>query len=59
MLSTLADGVLGTSSGIARCALGRQATASMSANLVSAARLGDGPQTQVVITRMGRNLAYA
>ena len=59
MLTTLADGVLGLNIAIARGQRGAQVTVSLSADFLSSARLGDWLQAQVVITRMGRRMAYA
>ena len=59
MLTTLADSALGINISLARGRRGGQVTVSMTADFLSSAREGDWLEAHVVITRMGRQLAYA
>ena len=59
MLTTVADSALGMNLSLARGRRGGQVTVSLSADFLSAAREGDWLEAHVVITRMGRRLAYA
>ena len=59
MLTTLADGALGINLALARGRRGGQVTVSLTADFLSGAREGDWLEAHVVITRLGRQLAYA
>ncbi len=59
MLTTLADTALGINLSIARNRRGGQVTVSFTADFLSDAREGDWLEAHVVITRMGKRLAYA
>jgi uncharacterized protein (TIGR00369 family) len=59
MLTTMADSALGMNLSLARGRRGGQVTVSLTADFLSAAREGDWLEAQVVITRMGKRLAYA
>ena len=59
MLTTLADTALGINLALARGRRGGQVTVSLTADFLSGAREGDWLEAHVVITRMGRQLAYA
>lgn len=59
MLTTLADGALGISIAMKRGIRGGQVTVSLTFDFLSPARLGEWLEVQVVVTRMGRRLAYA
>jgi uncharacterized protein (TIGR00369 family) len=59
MLTTLADSAFGINISLARGRRGGQVTVSMTADFLSSARQGDCLEAHVVITRMGRQLAYA
>ena len=63
MLTTLADGALGITIGLAQLrARGRrqaQVTVSLNADFLSSAKVGDWLEAQVSITRMGQRMAFA
>jgi uncharacterized protein (TIGR00369 family) len=59
MLSTLADSALGINLSLARGRRGAQVTVSFTADFLSSAREGDWLQAHVVVTRIGKRLAYA
>ena len=59
MLTTLADTALGINLVIARGQRGAQVTVSYTADFLSEAREGDWLEAHVVITRLGKRLAYA
>ena len=59
MLATVADSALGINISLARGRRGGQVTVSMTTDYLSSAREGDWLEAHVVITRMGRQLAYA
>ena len=59
MLTTLADSALGMNLSLARGQRGGQVTVSLTADFLSGARQGDWLEAHVVITRMGKRLAYA
>jgi uncharacterized protein (TIGR00369 family) len=59
MLTTLADTALGINIAIARSQRGAQVTVSFTSDFLSSARDGDWLEAHVVITRLGKRLAYA
>lgn len=59
MLTTFADGTLGYALAMAVGRRGASVTASMTADFLSSARLGDWLESHVTITKRGRRLAYA
>jgi len=59
MLTTLADTALGINLSLARGQRGGKVTASFTADFLSSAREGDWLEAHVVITRLGKRLAYA
>ena len=59
MLTTLADSALGINLSLALGRRGAQVTVSLTADFLSAAREGDWLEAHVVITRLGKRLAYA
>ena len=59
MLTTMADSALGMNLSLARGRRGGQVTVSLTADFLSGAREGDWLEAHVVITRMGKRLAYA
>jgi uncharacterized protein (TIGR00369 family) len=59
MLTTLADSALGMNLSMARGRRGAQVTVSMTADFLSGAREGEWLEAHVVITRIGKRLAYA
>lgn len=59
MLTTLADTALGINLAIARNRRGGQVTVSFTADFLSDAREGDWLEAHVIVTRMGKRLAYA
>ena len=63
MLTTLADGALGITIGLAQLrARGRrqaQVTVSLNADFLSSAKVGDWLEAHVAITRMGQRMAFA
>ena len=59
MLTTLADTALGINLSVARGRRGGQVTVSFTADFLSDAREGDWLEAHVIITRMGKRLAYA
>jgi uncharacterized protein (TIGR00369 family) len=59
MLTTMADSALGMNLSLARGRRGGQVTVSLTADFLSSAREGDWLEGHVVITRMGKRLAYA
>lgn len=63
MLTTLADGALGTNIALVRAQRGGerggQVTVSMTADFLASARLGDWLEAHVTVTRLGQRLAYA
>lgn len=59
MLTTLADGMLGYAISMAAGRRGASVTVSMTADFLSSGRLGDWLEAHVVISKMGRRLAYA
>jgi uncharacterized protein (TIGR00369 family) len=59
MLATLADGALGINLGLARGRRGAQVTVSLTADYLSGVRSGEWLEAHVVVTRMGKRLAYA
>jgi len=59
MLTTMAHSALGMNLSLARGQRGGQVTVSLTADFLSSAREGDWLEAHVVITRMGKRLAYA
>ena len=59
MLTTLADNAFGIGISLARGRRGGQVTVSLTADFLSSAREGEWLEAHVLITRMGRRLAYA
>jgi uncharacterized protein (TIGR00369 family) len=59
MLTTLADGALGINIALARGRRGGQVTVSLNADFLSGARRNDWLEAHVIVTRLGRRLAYA
>jgi len=59
MLTTMADAALGINLALARGRRGGQVTVSLTADFLSGAREGDWLEAHVVITRIGKRLAYA
>jgi acyl-coenzyme A thioesterase 13 len=59
MLTTLADTALGINLSLARGQRGGKVTVSLTADFLSSAREGDWLEAHVVITRVGKRLAYA
>ena len=59
MLTTMADAALGINLALARGRRGGQVTVSLTADFLSGGREGDWLEAHVVITRMGKRLAYA
>lgn len=59
MLATLADSALGINVALARGRRGGHVTVSFTADYLSGARLGEWLEAFVVVTRLGRKLAYA
>lgn len=59
MLTTFADNAFGIAISLARGRRGGQVTVSLTADFLASAREGDWLEAHVLITRMGRQLAYA
>ena len=59
MLTTLADSALGINLSLARGRRGAQVTVSLTVDFLSGAREGEWLEAHVVITRLGKRLAYA
>lgn len=59
MLATLADGALGINIALARGTREAQVTVTLNMDYLAAARRGDWLEAHVVVTRMGRTLAFA
>jgi uncharacterized protein (TIGR00369 family) len=59
MLTTLADGALGINIALKRERRSAQVTVSLTADFLSGARPGEWLEAHTVVTRMGKNIAYA
>jgi len=59
MLTTLADSALGINLSLARGRRAAQVTVSFTADFLSSAREGDWLEAHVIVTRIGKRLAYA